>query len=133
MCGNTRLALACGLVANRLLRVITVGLKDLPAVKATAIHWAAPEKNERGSFSLEPPLNLVQPAKEFSAHRVVDASPLMVLLLSKPMCRMSPFLPARQIARSPCPIGAFGPKKAVTIMWSSAAYRISESFRQEVG
>jgi hypothetical protein len=118
------LALACGLVANRLLRMITVGLKDLPAVNATAIHWAVPEKNEKGSFSLEPPLNLVQPAKEFSAYRVVAASPLMVLLL---------FLPARQIARSPCPIGAFGPKKAVTIMWSSAAYRISESFRQEVG
>jgi hypothetical protein len=46
-------ALTCGLIANRLLRMITVGLKDLPAVKATAIHWAAPEKNERGSFSLD--------------------------------------------------------------------------------
>jgi len=70
---GTALALACRLAANPLLRMITVGLKDLPAVKATAIHWAAPEKNERGSFSLKPPLNLVQPEKEFSAYRVVGA------------------------------------------------------------
>jgi len=70
---GTALALACRLIANPLLRMITVGLKDLPAVKATAIHWAAPEKNERGSFSLKPPLNLVQPEKEFSAYRVVGA------------------------------------------------------------
>jgi hypothetical protein len=48
------LSLAYGLVANLLLRVITIRLKDLPTVAATAmVHQAAPEENERNSFSLE--------------------------------------------------------------------------------
>lgn len=54
------LALARGPVADLLLRIITVRLKALPTVAATAIlHRAAPDENERGSFSLEAPLSLV--------------------------------------------------------------------------
>jgi hypothetical protein len=51
------LPLACGLVANLLLRMITVRLKNLPAVTTPAtpavLHQSAPEENGRGSFSLE--------------------------------------------------------------------------------
>ena len=46
------LALACGVAANLLLRMIRGRLKDLPAVPATTIlHQAAPDENGRGSFS----------------------------------------------------------------------------------
>ena len=55
------LSLAYGLVANLLLRMITIRLKDLPTVAATAmVHQAAPEENERNSFSLEAPLRQEQ-------------------------------------------------------------------------
>jgi hypothetical protein len=48
------LALARGLAANPLLRMITIGLEGLLAVKAMTIsHQAAPEENEKGSFSPE--------------------------------------------------------------------------------
>jgi hypothetical protein len=50
------LPLACGMTANLLFRMIGGGQKDLPTVPATTIlHQAAPEKNGRGSFSLEVP------------------------------------------------------------------------------
>jgi hypothetical protein len=46
------LALACRLVANLLLRMITVRLKRLPTVTATAtLHQATPKENGRASFS----------------------------------------------------------------------------------
>lgn len=52
------LALACGLVANLLLRMITISLKTLSTVAATVmLHQAAPEENGRDSFSPEAPLN----------------------------------------------------------------------------
>ena len=42
------LALACGLVANLLLRMIAVGLKSLPTVAATVmLHQTAPEELSR--------------------------------------------------------------------------------------
>jgi hypothetical protein len=45
------LALTRGLVADRLLRMISRGLKDLLAVTATEIfHSAAPQKNEETSL-----------------------------------------------------------------------------------
>jgi hypothetical protein len=51
------LPLACRLVANLLLRMITVRLKSLPTVTATvALHPAAPKENGSDSFSLEAPL-----------------------------------------------------------------------------
>ena len=50
------LALACGITANLLLRMIRGRLKDLPTVlAATILHQAAPDENGRGSFSLEAP------------------------------------------------------------------------------
>jgi hypothetical protein len=50
------LALACGITANLLLRMIRGRLKDLPTVPAaTILHEAAPDENGRGSFSLEAP------------------------------------------------------------------------------
>ena len=50
------LALACGVTANLLLRMIRGRLKDLPAVPATTIlHQAAPDENGRGSFSPKAP------------------------------------------------------------------------------
>ena len=50
------LALACGVTANLLLRMIRGRLKDLSTVPATTIlHQAAPGENGRGSFSLEAP------------------------------------------------------------------------------
>jgi len=53
------LALACRLIANLLLRMITVRLKRLPTVAATVkLHQAAPEENGEDSFSLEALLNL---------------------------------------------------------------------------
>jgi hypothetical protein len=59
------LALASGLGANMLLRMITVGLKDLPTVTATAIsHQMPPEESGRGSLSLEAPLDLNAPNKK---------------------------------------------------------------------
>lgn len=51
------LPLACRLVANLLLRMITVRLKSLPTVTTTvALHPAAPKENGSDSFSLEAPL-----------------------------------------------------------------------------
>jgi hypothetical protein len=77
------LALACGLIANLLLRMITVRLKSLPTVAATVmLHQAAPE-NGRDSFPLEAPLNLERLAKAFSAYSAVAASPPMWLLVSR--------------------------------------------------
>jgi hypothetical protein len=76
------LALACGLVANLLLRMITVRLKSLPTVAATVmVHQAAPEENGRDSFSLEAPLNRSSQPKKFSAYRVVAGSLPMWLQL----------------------------------------------------
>lgn len=50
------LALACGVTANLLLRMIRGGPKDLPTVSATTIlHQSPPDENGRGSFSLEAP------------------------------------------------------------------------------
>jgi hypothetical protein len=50
------LALACGLVANLLVRMILIRLKTLSTVAATVmLHQAAPEENGRGSFSPEAP------------------------------------------------------------------------------
>jgi hypothetical protein len=50
------LALACGVTANLLLRMIRGRLKDLPTIPATTIlHQAAPDENGKGSFSLEAP------------------------------------------------------------------------------
>jgi hypothetical protein len=75
------LALACRLIANLLLRMITVRLKRLPTVAATVkLHQAAPEENGEDSFSLEALLNLKQPAKEFSAYSPVATFPLIWLL-----------------------------------------------------
>jgi hypothetical protein len=75
------LALACRLIANLLLRMITVRLKRLPTVAATVkLHQAAPAENGEDSFSLEALLNLKQPAKEFSAYSPVAAFPLIWLL-----------------------------------------------------
>jgi hypothetical protein len=68
-------ALTCGLVANALLRMITVRLKSLPTVAATVmLHQAAPKENGTDSFSLEAPLDLEQPAKESSAYSAVAVS-----------------------------------------------------------
>jgi len=72
----------CRLIANLLLRMITVRLNRLPTVAATVkLHQAAPEENGRDSCSLEASLNLQQPAQEFSAYRAVAAFPLTRLLL----------------------------------------------------
>jgi hypothetical protein len=50
------LALACGVTANLLLRMIRGRLKSLPTIPETNIlHQAAPDQNGRGSFSLEAP------------------------------------------------------------------------------
>jgi hypothetical protein len=72
------LALACGLVANLLLRMITISLKTLSTVAATVmLHQAAPEENGRGSFSPEAPLNAEQLLREFSAYCAVAVPPPM--------------------------------------------------------
>ena len=72
------LALACGLVANLLVRMITISLKTLSTVAATVmLHQAAPEENGRGSFSPEAPLNAEQLLREFSAYCAVAVSPPM--------------------------------------------------------
>ena len=53
------LALACRLIANLLLRMITVRLKRLPTVAATVkLHQAAPEESGGDSFSLEAPASM---------------------------------------------------------------------------
>ena len=50
------LALACGVTANLLLRMIRGRLQDLPTVPATTtLHHAAPDENGKSSFSLEAP------------------------------------------------------------------------------
>ena len=50
------LALACGVTANLLLRMIRGRLKDLPTIPATTIlHQATPDQNGKGSFSPEAP------------------------------------------------------------------------------
>lgn len=96
------LALARGPVANLLLRMITVGLKSLPTVTATAIlHRAAPGENGRGSFSLEAPFvnrahQEIQRTRNF--YRVRYPIPCRWLLL---------FLAAVDGVRS----SAFGPRK----------------------
>jgi len=72
------LALACGLAANLLVRMIPIRLKTLSTVAATVmLHQAAPEENGRDSFSLEAPLNAEQPLREFSAYSALAASPPM--------------------------------------------------------
>ena len=72
------LALACGLAANLLLRMITISLKTLSTVAATVmLHQAAPEENGRDSFSPEAPLNTEQLLREFSAYNGVAVSPPM--------------------------------------------------------
>jgi hypothetical protein len=59
------LALACGLVADLLLRMITIRLKSLSTVAAAVLlHQAAPEENGKDSFSLEAPLNPAQPLRD---------------------------------------------------------------------
>lgn len=67
---RTAVALARGLAANPLLRMIRIGLKGLLTVTATAIvHQGAPEDNERGSFSPETPLNLSAPAQKIQCYK----------------------------------------------------------------
>ena len=64
------LALARGVGANLLLRMITVRLKDFATVAATAIlHPAAPGDNERDSFSLDAPLNVNRAHQEIQHYR----------------------------------------------------------------
>ena len=64
------LALAFGLVANLLVRMITIRLKGLPTVTATAIvHRTAPQEDGRGPFSLGAPSNPNTLAKKFSVYR----------------------------------------------------------------
>jgi hypothetical protein len=66
------LALACRLIANLLLRMITVRLKRLPTVAAMVkLHQAAPEENGEDSFSLEALLNLKQPASPVAAFPLI--------------------------------------------------------------
>jgi len=72
------LVLARGLVANSLLRMITISLKTLSTVAATVmLHQAAPEENGRDSFSPEAPSNAEQLLKEFSAYSAVAVFPPM--------------------------------------------------------
>src|SRR5215472_838023 len=100
------LALACGLVANLLLRMIAVGLKSLPTVAATVIlHQATPEENGRGSFSLETP--------------------------SKNLRRHPASFDGRHDAR--VRVGVSGPCRHPTIMWCTLVYEISGSSRLTIG
>jgi len=100
------LALACRLSANPLLRMIRVRLKGLLTVTATALlHQAAPEKNGRGSFSLEAPLNLN--ASALKIQHIIENydSPLLCR-----WCRCS-FSPLSRDSMTPRTIGVLGPRK----------------------
>lgn len=67
------MALARGPVADLLLWMITVRLKRLPTVPAAAmLHQAAPDENERSSFSRGAPLNLDAPAQKLTAYRTIE-------------------------------------------------------------
>ena len=77
------MALAHGPIANALLRMITVRLKRLPTVLAAAIlHQAAPDANERNSFSLEAPLTL-SPAQKLPHIETIE-----LLLLHRRLRRL---------------------------------------------
>jgi hypothetical protein len=80
--------LAGTLAANDLLRMIVDRLKNLLAVRATAItHQVAPEQNVIASFCSEPLTNLHRRQKIAAyrnCYRVFTASPPMGLLLIKP-------------------------------------------------